>query len=202
MDQDEEKCYVYTPTEPAAKRRKQPTEADASWTIRQDTYRQLWNEERSRIQAVIDKANGTTLDEIVKLLDSHEHDPHDWCIPAAFVLAGPDYSFHETFFNQLSSRVQARPSNAFALLSSEDCPNFKALLKSLVGKVAGDDESFDTSGSRLLDYDIQAVQDQVKRNGKDMLILAIQDSESFPENVLADLIDLLWYFHSAILEGV
>jgi hypothetical protein len=63
-------------------------------------------------------------------------------------------------------------------------------LKTLVAKVAGDEES--PSSSRLLDYDVQAVQDQVKRNGKDMLILAIQDSESFPESVLAELIDLLW----------
>jgi origin recognition complex subunit 3 len=201
MDQDEEKCYVYTPAKPATKRRKlQPKEVDASWKIRQDTYRELWNDERSRIQTVIDKANGTTLDEIVKLLDGHEQDPHSWCIPAAFVLAGPDYSFQETFFNQLGARVQARPPNAFALLSSEDCPNFKALLKTLVGKVTGDDENpFNTDGVRLLDYDIQVVQEQVKQNGKDMLILAIQDSESFPENVLAELIELLWYFRRSIL---
>ena len=50
-------------------------------------------------------------------------------------------------------------------------------------------------GTGYLNYDLQMLYDQVQANSIKKVLIFFQESESFNENLLADLMDILGYCH-------
>jgi hypothetical protein len=196
---DDEKCYVFDPSKsrPLKRRRVDP---DATWELREGIYRDLWNQQRHRIQTVLDEANQATIKEILGFLnESFEeleaaHDENT-PIPTGFVLAGPDTTSHSAFFEQFVESLDEQESNhVFVSLSASECGNsLKGLLKSLVRGVVGEDDGLmvDDGAVKLLDYDLGVLAARMEESSKSGLVLALQDSEAFSSQVVMELIDLL-----------
>lgn len=126
-------------------------------------------------------------------------------IPTALIVAGPSIASHGPFFERLGRKVTQDESRAFICLTSSECPNLKALLKTLIKKatwrVGEDDEEEDgdrppstsRSGSRLLNYDLGHVLEWKKKSRVSSIVVAIQDSEAFDAGLLTDMVDLFQY---------
>ena len=91
------------------------------------------------------------------------------------------------------------------VLTSAESPNLKTLLKNLIKKITSraddDDEVADLlhpasssssrrKGPKLLDFDLGHVQEWLKKNRVQSVVVAIQDSEAFDTVILVELVDL------------
>lgn len=123
-------------------------------------------------------------------------------IPTALIVAGPSIASHGPFFERLGRRVR-QENSAYVVLTSNECPNLKTLLKNLIKKVTSrvEDEEDDadgpsassTHGPKLLHYDLGHVQEWQKKSRVSRIVLVLQDSEAFDVGLLVDTIDLLQY---------
>jgi origin recognition complex subunit 3 len=215
---DDEKCIVFKSDEkkvgkrriksdestPAKRRRHDaPTGLDASRQLREDVYRDLWNYQRDSIQSVLDEANSLTLNEITRFLEAQDLPSESGTIPSAFVLAGPDTTSHASFFKQLATRINNNSKQILVSLDASQCPNLKTLLKSLIQKITSQDEEeiSDEYGTRLLDYDLQIAQIWLQDKGKNVMAVAIENSESFQSHLLSEMIDLFRYGRQCLKSG-
>jgi origin recognition complex subunit 3 len=191
---DHEKCYVFKPAEgrPAKRRQVDMSPFESSRELRESTYRQLWSAQHQQIRKVLEDANRVTLDEVLSFLHDAELSQRSKAISTGFILAGPDTTSHSTFFEQLSKRLEIESSCCMTVLSSNDGPNLKSLLKNLIQKASLDDDSLHTrTGARLLDYDLRLLQNWMSKNGKDFAIVAVQDSEAFDAHLLGEVVELM-----------
>ena len=177
-----------------------------SWNLRLQTFHELWNRQKQRIDDVIEKANQGTLDEVEVFLDEalnatttarrNQARPR---LPSAFVLGGPSLSEHAAFLRQLVEHAGDDRSKCFVQLSSMECPNLKALLKTLISKGIATKGEWDQDsrsegkkrGPKTLNYDLQLLRDWVVDNEVAQVIVAFQDSEAFDGAVLAEAIEIL-----------
>ena len=102
----------------------------------------------------------------------------------------------------MSTSLNTSTRTAFVSLTSNQAPNLKTLLKHLIRKGASssavvdedDDEELTTAGRkgpRLLNYDLQILQNTVTDRKLDQVVVAFQDSEAFDGSLLSDTIELL-----------
>lgn len=91
------------------------------------------------------------------------------------------------------------------VLTSKDATNLKSTLKKLIKDATQQDEGLDDEddevivgrkGARLLNYDLQILQNWCKIHEKQKIIIAIQDTEAFDGNILSDLISLFRFVHN------
>ena len=120
-------------------------------------------------------------------------------IPTGIILGGPDLSFQTSFLKQLDERIKhTRDCVSFVSLSSKDASALKTLVKVLIQKatcrsygVKDHDESLlRRKGSRLLNYDLQILQDWIAEWRVSKFVVAFEDSEAFDTVLLAEMIDL------------
>jgi origin recognition complex subunit 3 len=144
---------------------------------------------------VLDEANSLTLNEISRFLDEQDLPNGSGTIPTAFVLAGPDTTSHASFFKQLSTRTNNSSSQILVTLDASECPNLKILLKTLIQKITSQDEDviFDQHGARLFDYDLQIAHIWLQDKSKNVMAVAIENSESFQNHILVEMIDIFRY---------
>ncbi|KAF2201461.1 hypothetical protein GQ43DRAFT_37033 [Delitschia confertaspora ATCC 74209] len=206
---EHERCYIYTPPqseERAAKRRRtDSSNHQAQLSARLDIYRELWAQQEERIHATLEEADRSTLENIVNFISSpsRNHDQGLTCILTGLIIAGPSIASHGPFFDRLGRKIRNETNSAYILLTSGECPNLKSLLKNLIKKVTSrteDDDDDDIAqgvssrrGPKVLDFDLQHVQEWQTRNHVEKIVVAVQDSEAFDAGLLAEVIDL---FHS------
>ncbi|KAF2421024.1 hypothetical protein EJ08DRAFT_653671 [Tothia fuscella] len=199
---EHEKTYVFSSKSerPNKRRRVEPSGLDSSWSLREQTYQQLWREQQRRVQKVLDDANRTTLDELLGFVKESEEVEEDRKLPSGMILAGPSIAAHATFFDQLSERIGEETSSSFTLITSTDSANLKSLLKVLIKSATsqkslddGEDELITRKrkGPKILDYDLQLLHEWALDNDNPQVIVAFRDSEAFDENVLSEAVELL-----------
>jgi origin recognition complex subunit 3 len=204
--EDHQKTYVYTKSggRPSKRRRIDRDGLHSSWKLRQQTFDQLWSEQRQRIGQMISNSNEGTLDEVSSFMDDCANEKeHEDKVQAGFVLGGPSLSEHAGFLEQLETRVADGGSNSKVLvkLSSSECPNLRALLKTLIAKATAQRENDDDmdvdvkprKGPKLLNYDLQLLHEWAQERKISQVIVAFQDSEAFDGTLLAEAIDIFRY---------
>lgn len=91
------------------------------------------------------------------------------------------------------------------VLTSKDATNLKSTLKKLIKDATQQDEGLDDEddevvvgrkGARLLNYDLQILQNWCKIHEGQKVVIAIQDTEAFDGNILSDLISLFRFVHN------
>lgn len=123
------------------------------------------------------------------------------CIPTGLVIAGPSIASHGSFFVRLGRKIRDDTQSAYHILTSSESPNLKTLLKNLIKKATShveDDDDDDLGltstssrkGPKVLDFDLQHIQEWQSRNQAANIVVAIQDSEAFDSRVLIEMIDL------------
>jgi origin recognition complex subunit 3 len=124
-------------------------------------------------------------------------------IPTGLIVAGPSIASHGPFFERLGRKIKNEDRcGTYVLLTSEECPNLKTLLKNLIKKVTSqveDDEDEEHNrpttsarhGPRLLNYDLGHILEWQHKNNANSIVVAFQDSEAFETGLLTDTIDLL-----------
>lgn len=120
-------------------------------------------------------------------------------IPTAVVLAGPGTASYNVVFEQVTGRIPDLEGSIFVQLSSTECPNLKAFLKTLICKATAssidsdkdDADRAPSKGRKLMNYDLQILHDALPSQFKGRIVLALQDSEAFDNGLLDDAISLL-----------
>lgn len=131
---------------------------------------------------------------------------YDGKIPTALILAGPNIASHTPLFEQLASRIRDEDrTGPVIVLTSKDATNLKSTLKKLIKDATQQDEGLDDEddevvigrkGARLLNYDLQILQNWCKIHEGQKVVIAIQDTEAFDGNILSDLISLFKFVHN------
>ena len=120
-------------------------------------------------------------------------------IPVGFITAGLATSSSGSTLSGISERYTNDSGTLITSLSPAHCPNLKTALKNLlqIASHAGVDEDEEeattkpSKGVRLLNYDLQILQDVVKQRDLSQVIIHFKDSEAFDGLVLSDLLDVL-----------
>ena len=144
--------------------------------------------------------NDETVESVTNFVQSASSD--DERLPSAILVTGPSLASHDTLFHQLSTSTLRLGRTPFASLTSQHAPNLKTLLKHLISKATSietpdegedDDElvSSKRKGPRLLNYDLQILQNAVEDQHIERVVVAFQDCEAFDGSILSDAIDLL-----------
>ncbi|KAH9879309.1 hypothetical protein J1614_002748 [Plenodomus biglobosus] len=207
---EHERCYVYEPSgsdeRPAKRQRKSTFDPHTQLSERLTIYRDLWSEQEQRIQDTLEGADSATQENIATFITTSaaSSDETRSAIPTALVIAGPSIASHGPLFERLGRKIKDDADSAYVLLTSSECPNLKALLKTIIKKATlriDDDDEDDLdrpttssrTGPKLLNYDLGHIQEWLKKNPVPSIVVAIQDSEAFDAGLLADMVDL---FHS------
>lgn len=123
----------------------------------------------------------------------------DGKIPTALILTGPNIASHTPLFEQLASRIRDEEKiGPVATLTSKDATNLRSILKKLIRDTTQQDEGIDDEeeeivgrkGSKLLNYDLQILQNWCKLHEGQKIVIAIQDTEAFDGTILSDLVSL------------
>jgi len=199
---DHEKCYVFSGERSNKRRRVESSGLDSSWPLRQKIYHELWTEQQRRINKVLGDANKVTLDELIDFTQNAKTDGRPQRLPCGLILAGPSIAAHATFFEQLAEKITKETCSSFALVTSADAPNLKTLLKvvirSATARKSSDGDELDLvsrprKGPKLLDYDLQLLQEWTSENNIDQVVVSFRDIEAFDSNVLSEAIEQLGY---------
>lgn len=174
--------------------------------LRWDTYNRLWDDQERRINGILDSFNQLTLENVSQFVKYAVPSKYDGNIPTALVLTGPNIASHAPLFIQFAERIQTVDnSGPVVVLTSKDASNLKATLKKLIKDATTEqDRSLDLEdedqlvvgkkggmGPKLLNYDLQILQDWCANHKGRKIVVAIQDTAPFESTVLADLISLL-----------
>ena len=143
------------------------------------------------------------MDNILNFLDRTEPRTCNSPIVTGIISGGPDLSSQETLVKQLAGKIQnTRNQVSFVCLSSRDAFNLKNLLKILIQRATSQNEGADDAedesvirrrGSRLLNYDLQILQDWMVEHRVAKVVLAFEDVEAFDTALLSEVIDVLRY---------
>jgi len=199
---DNQKAYVFTkPSDGPSKRRRIDTdELKSSWTLRKQSFQELWARQRSVIDEVIEHSHSNTLTEVLQFLDNASNSREDSKLPCGFILGELDSTVHALFFQQLAEHVSLQSRSIFVQLKSSECTNLKSLLKTLIKKASPSNEDSDNEfaneqssahGRKLLDYDVQNLYNCIRKRDIGQLVVSFLDSEAFEASVLAEAIELL-----------
>lgn len=134
-------------------------------------------------------------------VQSASPDEEKFAIPTGLIVAGPSIASHGPFFERLGRRIRDETDSAYTVLTSGECPNLKTLLKNLIKKVTSrveDDDEDDIGrsstssrhGPKLLNFDLGHIQEWRRKNRVSSVVIALQGSEAFDANLLADVVDL------------
>lgn len=158
---------------------------------------------------MLEQSNASTLDSIVSFvaeaaLDRTQDGLESSEIPAGLIITGPSIASHAPFFEQLGRKIGASETKSrFVLLTANECPNLKTLLKTLIRKatsrtIEGDEDDLNdfiisATGPKMLDYDLAILQQWMSKQRLEQVVIAVQDSEAFDAILLSELIELLRY---------
>lgn len=199
---DSQKAYVFTKSgdRPSKRRRIDTNELKSSWPLREQSFQELWAQQRSVIDEVIEDSHSNTLKEVIRFLDNASNSIEGSKLPCGFILGELDSTVHSLFFQQLAEHVSHQSRNIFVQLKSSECTNLKSLLKTLIRKASltneGSENEFANGessehGRKLLDYDVHILYDCIRKNGIRQLVVSFLDSEAFEASVLGEVIELL-----------
>lgn len=113
-------------------------------------------------------------------------------IPTGLVVGGPSASFYSGIAEAVFQHVKTVEEAMVIHLDSTQAPNLKSVLK-LINRQAADQSSKNGDANRYLNYDLQLLCDHVQATSIKKVVIFFTDSESFQENLLAELIDVLRY---------
>ena len=195
-----EKCYVFEPDTRQAKRRKiEPQGLQSSRKVRKQAYEKAWEKQKKVVDEILDATNANTIDELEDFLATSSHNAQDGRIPTAIISAGPDAGSHRSIAQQLQRKGAENGRRVFVSLSAPSATNLKAALKAIILKTTSQNEGLDEDeelhasgkGRKLLNYDLQILQDHVQERKLDQVILSIEDTEAFNSDLLSELIEVL-----------
>lgn len=134
-------------------------------------------------------------------------------IPTALIIASSGILSHTFLFDQLAHCFSTSTQDVFFTFTPSEAPNLKTALRNIAAKITSpiNNERFprlhdggrDVSrqNSKLLEYDLTAVQRWLVGREIGNVVMALQDSEGFDSNVLAEVVETLQYgcFHEFFL---
>lgn len=199
---DNHKVFVFEPSRDRSlkRRRVEQSGPDSSWALREKTFKEIWGQQRSIIDEVLHGANSDTLNQVVDFLNDTSSSVNDAPLRCGFILGDLDSTVHSSFFEQLSDLLPTRGGRKYVQLAASECPNLKALLKTLIRKATSThDNSEDeltngitsSHGRKVLDYDLQILEDYVRRANLQQVVVTFQDGEAFEGQVIGEALELM-----------
>ncbi|KAK0946865.1 Origin recognition complex subunit 3 [Friedmanniomyces endolithicus] len=205
-----EKVYVFQPESerPAKRRRVEPQGLQTSWRRRRQVFDRVWSGQQQAIDARLDGINASTVDKVWHFLERAVLDEQPGRIPTGIILTGADGATGPGIAKQVAERIRVGKHRRILLsLSSSSGTNLKALLKTLIVKAtsrrtgSSDDDELDdeddelrnprSTGPKLLNYDLQLLQDHVREHRTEQVIITFEDTEAFDGDLLSEIIELL-----------
>ena len=111
-------------------------------------------------------------------------------MPTGLIVSGANASAYTNFAESLCQRIEKYTEASIIQLNPSQAPNLKSTLKH-INQQAINRFSEEATGTQYLNYDLQLLYDHVKANSNKKVLIFFQDSESFNDGLLADLISVL-----------
>ncbi|KAF1975201.1 hypothetical protein BU23DRAFT_79903 [Bimuria novae-zelandiae CBS 107.79] len=207
---EHERCYIYSPSKsderPSKRQRTIKLNFQTDLSARLDIYRKVWTQQETNIQTTLEEADSATQGQIIDFVatSARSQDELQASIQTGLIVAGPSIASHGPYFERLGRRIRNETDSSYIVLTSAESPNLKTFLKNLIKKITSrteddeDDEGLRNGvvssrrGPRLLNFDLGHVQEWLKRNQVQSIVIAIQDSEAFDTGLLIEMIDLFY----------
>ncbi|SLM37765.1 Origin recognition complex, subunit 3 [Lasallia pustulata] len=179
---------------------------------RNDAFDAQWGKQQELVESLLENAYTNTLNEVANFVNSVDFESYDGRIPTGFIVAGPSIAVHHELFDAISRRISNEDAATVIVVNSAQANNLKTLLKHINqhasvqptdGGYSGVSEDRHQAsacpswekkwltplqGSRLLNYDLQILDQQIKSRGISRVVLSFPDSEALEGGLLADLI--------------
>jgi origin recognition complex subunit 3 len=175
------------------------TEHEKYAKLRADAFESIWAAKQGKLEDVLTDANAETVTRIASFID--ETSPKEWQgqIATGLVTSGLATSSSGSMFEPIARRAKESEGCSIICVPAAGCPNLKTALKTII-RNGTDSSGYDTDDeedmpakkkSRLLNFDLQALQEHQEDKGISKCVLFFQSSEALDGNVLGDLIDVL-----------
>ncbi|KAI5786389.1 origin recognition complex subunit 3 N-terminus-domain-containing protein [Peziza echinospora] len=170
--------------------------------LRWQSYNKLWEEQEGRTNAILTSVNEKMMSEVSNFVRNAAPERYDGKIPTAVILVGPNIASHGPLFSQLATRIQYDEKiGPVVELSSKDASNLKGVLKKLIRDATQEDQGLDDEddvptgkkqqgGPKLLNYDLQILQNWCFERPGMKVTVAVQDTDAFDSGILSDLVSL------------
>ncbi|ODQ79196.1 hypothetical protein BABINDRAFT_167724 [Babjeviella inositovora NRRL Y-12698] len=187
--------------------------------MRWNLYNEYWAKQQSTIDTILVNSGVQLLEDMKRFVESPlTHKAAR--LSTAIILPGSNISNHTRLFDQIEARILLNPASKVLRLSSQQCPNIRKALASLVrsfqdlvdevsqgesddDEEEGEDEFYETpaaSSGKKLRYDLDtltewsdgyfATEGQTLSDTSLRMAVFIQDAEAFEVSVLSQLIQL------------
>ncbi|MCJ1242868.1 hypothetical protein MMC30_000064 [Trapelia coarctata] len=174
-------------------------EEPESVAARASTFESAWDEQETLLTRVLNDVNSQTVDDIVKFIDDVDPKENTNRIPTGLVAAGLSANASQSMFAAVADRIKENASHLVISMVASQCSNLKSALKLIIRDATNqgsiddlDEEAVDACQDvRLLDYDLQSLQEHTQKHSITRMIIYFPNSESIDGNLLADLIDVL-----------
>ncbi|KAF2459963.1 origin recognition complex subunit 3 N-terminus-domain-containing protein [Lineolata rhizophorae] len=190
--------FKATQSRPVKRRRVLPGGLQTSWATRKRAYDELWPAQRNRIQTALDHVNHETVDGVSHFAFQAQDVRRSGKVPVALVITGSSITSWTSFLGSLSDRLTSSRANLVVSLRSGESPNLKTLLRVLIAKASagGDSGNEDETllhhnTGRLLNYDLQLLEDLLRERATENVVIAFEESETFDGALLSDTINLI-----------
>lgn len=118
-------------------------------------------------------------------------------MPTALIVGAPNLSSQARLSDAIAQQIRTIEDAILVGLTSTQLPNLKAALKYINRQATSQsldrEEGNLAEGGRYLSYDLQMLQDHVRIQSAQKVVLYFHDSEGFQESLLSDLLEILRY---------
>ncbi|KAL2004373.1 hypothetical protein VTN02DRAFT_2019 [Thermoascus thermophilus] len=167
--------------------------------LRHRTFQQLWSEQEQRIQNILEDVDSDILEKVTSFIRTASPQSCGGRIPTALINIGSNVSSLGRLLDRLNHKLITAEEGGVVVLESGDASNLKTALKNIIRTAVTNTEGnegyqkflTDRAGPRLLGYDLELLNDYVKRRQVRKLVIAFRDSEAFDPGLLTDLLSLL-----------
>ena len=214
-----QKCYVFEPQEKVSrvKKRKVVDRGLKSWNLRNALFKHLSATQTKDTEVhwplilwVIElplntyrksfhNANTETISEVTEFINqSLPSSQTGHQIPSCLITAGPNLVSYGIFFKDLSESLKSTSNSILVSINASESPNLKTILKYIIANVTNDqaadtdDEhvSLKYKGRKMLNYDLQIIQDWLKDRDVNKIVIALEESEAFDNSMIGDIVEL------------
>ncbi|KAJ9242544.1 hypothetical protein DTO169E5_3107 [Paecilomyces variotii] len=167
--------------------------------LRYSTFQQVWLRQEEEIKTVLEELDTHILHDMSSFIADSTSGTSHGHIPTALINIGSSVASFGRLLDRIHDRLLTSKEGGVVVLESEDAPNLKTALKTIIragvsifeGNEGYQELSTQTGGPRLLSYDLEVLHGCVKKHGVRRLAVAFRDSEAFDPKLLSDLLSLL-----------
>ena len=169
--------------------------------LRAQAFNSIWAAKEAKLEHVLTEANSETVSKITSYIADTDPLEHLSQLPTGLVTSGLATSSSGSMYEPIARKTDEVDGCWMIRVSAADCSNLKNALKAIIRNGTGiteeaedildEDEPLTKRKTKLLNYDLEALEQHLRTKNASKCVLFFQNSEALDGQVLGDLVDVL-----------